>query len=115
MANGLHELVADALGDLQRLAFQRLRRVEVPELALDHAEVGGFRSDEELVVPFSKQREPLGHPLASLGQVTGDLGADAEEVQRVRASGFVRCRVADRQRLGGETAAFGHVGAQCDA
>ena len=93
MANGLTNWspIRSEISSASRSSV--FRRVEVPELALDHAEVGGFRSDEELVVPFSKQHKPLGHPLAGLGQVAGDLGADAEEVQRVRASGFVGCRL----------------------
>ena len=88
----LRELVADALTDLEGLPRERLGRIKVPELPLDHAEVAGLRSDQELVAGCPDERQPLGHPVAGFRQVAGDLGADAEEVQRVRSPGFVRRR-----------------------
>ena len=60
-------------------------------------------------------RQPLGHPVASLGQVASDLGADAQEMERVRAPWLVIRGVADRERLGGETATLRHVRAERDA
>ena len=91
--------------DLQRLAGERLGGVEVAELALDHAEIGGLGGDQEFVASRADERQPLRHPVARLGQVAGDLGADAEEVERVRAPQLRRPRHrsprAPRARAGG--------------
>src|SRR5688572_10170305 len=109
------ELVADSLADLQGLAHERFGGVEVSELPLDHAEVGGFRSDQELVARRADEREPFGHPAAGLDQVTRDLSADAEKVERVRAPRFVSRSLADRERFAGEPPAFRHIRAERDA
>ena len=80
---GLRELVADAPANDQRLAIQLLGDVEVPELTLDHAEVGRLRGHEEVVAERSDERQALGHPAPRLEQVAGDLGADPEQVKGV--------------------------------
>ena len=54
-----------------------------------------------------------GHPLARLGQVACDLGADPEQMKRVRAAGHVAGRVAHLERLAREPPSFGYVRSQC--
>ena len=108
----LRELVADASADDQRLAIQLRGGLEVPELTLDHAEVGRLGGHEEVVAERADQRQALGHPAPRLGQVAGDLGADSEQMKGVRASGFVPGRLAHLERLMREPPAFGHVSPQ---
>ena len=109
------ELVADPLADLQRLAVEGLGFVEVAELPLDHAEVGRLRRDQELVVGPADERQPLRHPVTGLQQVAGDLGADPEEVQGIRATRLVAGRGADVESLVAEASSFGHVRSKGDA
>ena len=103
------ELVAGPCLDLQRLAGERLGGVELAELAFDHAQVGGLGRDQELVVGLADEREPLGHPAAGLEQVARELGADAEQVERIGATTFVVGGVAHCERLCGEPPCLGHV------
>ena len=103
------EVVADSDADLQGFAIQRLSLIQAAELALHHAQVGRFRRDKELVAAAPHQRQPLRHPVSGLLQIAGDLGADAQKVERVRAPGFVTGGLADRERLRGQPPPFGHV------
>src|SRR5207249_11634766 len=111
----LHEVVAAAVGDLEGLANQHFRVVEVAELPLDHAEVAGLRRDQPVVSLLAHERQPLAHPVPSLAEVSGDLRPDAEEMERIRPSGDVPRPIAQSERLAPESSGLGDVGSERDS
>jgi hypothetical protein len=89
--------------------------VEVPELPFHHAEVRGLGRNQELVPASAHHGQALGHPVTRFPQVAGDLGTDAQQVERIRAAGFVIRRLADRQRFRSQPPTLNDIRAQCHA
>ena len=108
-----HVVAAPAI-DLQRFAPERLSSIEISELALDHAEIAGFRADGREVARFSPDGDALAHQIAGFEKVSSHLRRDREDVHRARAPGSVRRALGDCDGLATELPRFVDVGSQRD-